>query len=44
MGIDQNIAATREDEELEAIVQDVLPNSHTPVYRTNRTIGRPERR
>ena len=38
----QNIAVTREDEELEAIVQDVLPRGHTPVYRTNTTIGRPE--
>jgi len=41
-GMAQNIAVTREDEELEEIVQDVLPNGHTPVYRTNTTTGRPE--
>ena len=42
MGIAQNIAITREDEELEAIVQDVRSNGHTSVYRTNTKIGRPE--
>jgi len=41
MGIAQNIAVTKEDEELEATVQDVLSNGHTPVYRTY-TICRPE--
>ena len=34
MDIAQNITVTREDEELETIVQDVLSNGHTPIYRT----------
>jgi hypothetical protein len=42
MGIAQNNAILREDEELEARVQDILSNGHSPVYRTNTTIGRPE--
>ena len=41
MGITQKDAITRQDEELERVLQDVTSNGHTPVWRTT-TIGRPE--